>query len=176
MFLFCEDGGKREEKGQGLLLPVFQVLGQDCPLYLEFKSKVSRGFLEQQGNFWTKQGTWEHTTSMVCSQTIISTTNISVKSGTCSISSLGVMKGCSPNHLQRTYRWPRHPRAYEMLIRCCLLCWPFSSPRLLCLLRLVLLISWASRGTIPPIQGWEMELRGPVNNSWVCYLSPCLPA
>lgn len=41
--LLCEDGGEREEKGQGLLLPVFQVLEQDCPLYLEFKPKVSRG-------------------------------------------------------------------------------------------------------------------------------------
>lgn len=122
MFWFCEDGGDREEEGQGLVLLVFQMLRQDFSLHLEFRPRFpeASGLDRRHGD---KQPT------QLWSQTMISTAIISIKLETCSVYSPCVVKDCNPNHFQGPYRQSRLLPAPKMLIGWpwCLLYMHFSS-------------------------------------------------
>ena len=96
--MLYEDGGEREGEGQRLALPVFQILGQDVPLHLEFRPEVSR---ETSG---LSRGHGDKPSPQVCSQTTNRAAVISVKSDTCSVPSLHGVKGCSPDHLREAHR------------------------------------------------------------------------
>lgn len=82
------------------MLLVFQMLGQDFPLHLEFRPRfpeAAEGNKEASG-LDRRHGDKQPT--QLWSQTIISMAIISVKLETCSVYRLCVMKDCNPNHFQ----------------------------------------------------------------------------